>query len=62
MKRSRLTMSPFIILLIPVLLVIGLLSLNPISEEDTERFEAATCFRTPTFKGVAQVLLFYKTK
>lgn len=56
MKRSNNAISPFIILLIPVLLVIGLLALNPADEEETTKIETASCFSLPVLQGAINVI------
>ena len=57
MKKSINAISPFIILLLPALLIIGLLVFNPAPEQEDERLEAAACLTVPALINVTQELL-----
>jgi hypothetical protein len=60
MKNSINNISPFIILLIPVLLVVALLAFNPINSEEAEQTQAVTSFDLPQLKNVVQVVFSIK--
>ncbi|WP_207535820.1 hypothetical protein [Desertivirga arenae] len=60
MKNSINNISPFIILLIPVLLVVALLAFNPINNEEAEQMQAVTSCNLPQLKSVVQVVFSIK--
>ncbi|WP_207424514.1 hypothetical protein [Desertivirga brevis] len=60
MKNSINNISPFIILLIPVLLVVALLAFNPVDREEAEQMQAVASFNLPQLKSVVQVVFCIK--
>ncbi|MGX5690606.1 hypothetical protein BDE36_0681 [Arcticibacter tournemirensis] len=54
MKTPKNLLSPFIILLVPVLLAILLTLNNSNSTLNQEKFEAASYFRMPSFNGLVR--------
>ena len=54
MKKLITIASPFILMLIPVFVMIGLLMLNRDTEIPAEKFKASTSFQVPTFKVTLQ--------
>ena len=60
MKNTFNNISPFIILLIPVLLLVALLTFNPINSDDAEQAQVVTSFDLPQLKGLVQVLFSIK--
>jgi len=60
MKTTLKNISPFIILMVPVLLVVGILAINPLSAEETEQVKSITAFDLPELKGLVQVLFSIK--
>ncbi|MGV3510348.1 MAG: hypothetical protein ACO1N7_13735 [Sphingobacteriaceae bacterium] len=55
MKKSSTTVSPFIILLIPALLIIGYNTANT-SEIDPEKQHACIPFNLPSVKGMIKAI------
>ncbi|HEY0666816.1 MAG TPA: hypothetical protein VGD22_01490 [Sphingobacteriaceae bacterium] len=56
MKKLIKNASPFILMLVPVFLIIGLLILNRNTEIPAEKFKASTTFQVPTLKLTVQSL------
>jgi len=57
MKKKLNPVSPFLILLVPALLVLGSVTANPAKEEvHTEKYKAGACFTLPAFRGLIQSL------
>ena len=56
MKKTYNYISPFIILLIPVLLVVALLAINPINTDESEHISALSSYDLPELKGLIQVI------
>jgi len=54
MKKLINITSPFILMLVPVFLIIGLLMLNRNTEIPAEKFKASTSFQVPTLKMTVQ--------
>jgi len=55
MKKPSNSVSPFIMLIIPALLIIGFKS-KSITEVPHEKHQASTCFQMPALKGIVKVL------
>lgn len=51
MKKTTHSISPFIILLVPVLLATGIRLSNGRSNINPEKYSAASYFKMPDFKG-----------
>ncbi|WP_374165813.1 hypothetical protein [Arcticibacter sp. MXS-1] len=56
MKTSTNSISPFLILLVPVLLAVMLTISNSDREAKSEQYETASFFRMPSWSGVVQSL------
>lgn len=54
MKTFTNIASPFILMLVPVFLIIGLLMLNRDTEIPAEKFKASTSFQIPAFRMTVQ--------
>ncbi|HXI00462.1 MAG TPA: hypothetical protein VNI52_09330 [Sphingobacteriaceae bacterium] len=57
MKKLTNLISPFIMMLVPVFLVIGLLILNRGTEMPAKKIEAGTSFQAPSFKVMVRSIL-----
>jgi hypothetical protein len=60
MKTSLKNISPFIILMIPTLLVVGILAINPLSPEEAEQVKAISSFSIPDMRSLVQILFSIK--
>lgn len=58
MKKANPIVSPFMMLLIPIILVIGLLVLHVNKEIPPEKYNACINLQVPTFKILVQSLFF----
>lgn len=56
MKTATNSISPFIILLVPVILAIVLTISSAKPELNPEKYEAASYFRMPSWTGVVQAI------
>lgn len=56
MKKSIKIISPFIMLLIPILLVIILLIFHVDTEISAEKYNASVVFQVPSFKVLVQLV------
>lgn len=56
MKKLNTSVSPFIMLLLPMFLIIGLLIVNVDTEIPTEKFNASLNLQVPSFKAMVQCL------
>ena len=54
MKKFTNTLSPFIMLLVPLFLLIGLLALNVNNEIPAEKLKASIKLQMPTLKSLIQ--------
>ena len=54
MKKFSNTLSPFIMLLVPLFLLIGLLALNVNNEIPAEKLKASIKLQMPTLKSLIQ--------
>ncbi|WP_207428359.1 hypothetical protein [Pedobacter sp. SYSU D00535] len=58
MKKQFNLASPFLILLIPALLVVGFTDLEQVrSDEGEERAKVTNCLEMPKLKGIIKVIL-----
>ena len=54
MKKLTSTLSPFIMLLVPLFLLIGLLAMNIDKDIPAEKLQASIKLQVPTFKNFLQ--------
>lgn len=54
MKNFANNASPFLLMLVPVFLIIGLLMLNRDTEIPAEKYKASTSFQMPAFRMTLQ--------
>ncbi|MBC7913536.1 MAG: hypothetical protein H7Y07_05365 [Pyrinomonadaceae bacterium] len=57
MKKTTNSVSPFIMLLIPALLIIGYKAANA-KEVTEEKYQASVCLQMPALKGLIKAFLF----
>ncbi len=57
MKKFNNTLSPFIMLLVPLFLLLGLLALNVNNEIPADKLKANTNLQVPTIKSLIQASL-----
>jgi len=57
MKKFNNTLSPFIMLLVPLFLLIGLLAMNVNNEIPADKLKAVTKLQVPTIKSLIQASL-----
>ncbi|HYK76605.1 MAG TPA: hypothetical protein VEV16_06495 [Daejeonella sp.] len=56
MKKLNTSVSPFIMLLLPIFLIIGLLVVNINTEIPAEKFNTSLNLQVPSFKAMVQCL------
>ena len=57
MKKLLNSVSPFIMLLIPLFFGVAFLTLNADAETKTEKFRASCTFKMPTLKNMIEAIL-----